>query len=148
MASKSTTLVAGAIVAWAAVIAFSSEVTRGAALQKTTNDGVYSKAQADGAKAQFDKICADCHPFTEAAKKKAKDVPLGDTPFFENWEGRSLEELMSTIVLTMPNDGSAVVSDAEAANLVAYILQQNGFAAGPKPLAKDDGAVVVARPKK
>jgi mono/diheme cytochrome c family protein len=176
MASKHTTMVAVAILVWVAAVAFSGE-TRGFAEarpsdrstdlaihrstelpmyrsteppsqdQKTTNDGVYTKAQADGAKAQFDKICAECHPFTVAARKKPKDVPLGDEPFFENWEGRSLDAIITTIVLTMPNDGSGVVTDAEAVDLVAYILQQNGFPAGETALTKDSAAVV-ARPKK
>ena len=171
MASTHTTLVTGAILVWVAAVAFAGE-TRGVAEprisgrsterpndrsndppihrptdQKTTNDGVYTKAQADGAKTQFDKICAECHPFTVAAKKKPKDVPLGDEPFFENWEGRSLDAIITTIVLTMPNDGSGVVTDAEAVDLVAYILQQNGFPAGETALTKDSAAVV-ARPKK
>ena len=114
----------------------------------TTNDGVYTKAQADAAKAQFDKICADCHPFTVAGKKRTKDVPLGEDPFYEAWTGRPLAAMISTIVLTMPNDGSAVVNDEEAANLVAYILQQNGFKPGAAPLTKANAAAVVERPKK
>ena len=140
-----------ALAAWGAAVAVivaqpSSAVQ--ASAQKSTNDGVYSKVQADGAKAQFAKICADCHPFTEAGKKKPKDVPLGGETFFENWTGRPLSELATTISLTMPNDGSAVVSEEEALNLVAYILQQNGFPAGSKALDKAGESAVVARPKK
>jgi mono/diheme cytochrome c family protein len=114
----------------------------------TTNDGVYTKKQADAAKAQFDKICADCHPFTVAGKKKLKDLPLGEDPFYENWTGRPLADMISTIALTMPNDGSAVVSDEEAADLVAYILQQNGFKPGDTPLTKATAGAIVERPKK
>ena len=116
--------------------------------QKTSLDGVYTKAQADGAKAQFDKICAECHAFTVAAKKKAEDLPLGDEPFFKKWEGKTIDELVSVIVLTMPNDGSAVVSEAEALNLTAYILQQNGMPAGTAALTKELAAALLARPKK
>ena len=151
MASNFKTLAGAALVVWgAAVAAVVVQPFDGvqAATQKSTNDGVYSKAQADGAKAQFAKICADCHPFTEAGKKKPKDVPLGGETFFENWAGRPLSELATTISLTMPNDGSAVVSEKEALNLVAYILQQNGFPAGKKALDKAAESAVVARPKK
>lgn len=130
-------------------LGFSSGTSTDAALQKaTTNDGVYSKEQADGAKKQFDKICADCHPFTVAAKKKEKDLPLGEEPFFQSWEGRPLSEMISTIALTMPNDGSATVTDDEAINLVAYILQQNGYPAGSKPLTKEMASAVLERPRK
>lgn len=116
--------------------------------QKTTLDAIYTKAQADGAKAQFDKICAECHAFTVAAKKQVADLPLGDEPFFKKWEGKTIDELVSVIVLTMPNDGSAIVSDDEALNLMAYVLQQNGFPAGTAPLTKETAAAVLARPKK
>lgn len=139
------------LLAWGAaleVVVVQPSAAAEAAPQKSTNDGVYSKAQADGAKAQFEKICADCHPFSEAEKKKVKDVPLGGDPFFENWTGRPLKELATTIALTMPNDGSAVVSEEEALNLVAFILQKNGFPAGSKPLDKAGESAVVQRPKK
>lgn len=116
--------------------------------QKTTNDGVYTKAQADGAQAQFDKVCASCHAFTVAEKKKPEDLPLGDEPFFKNWEGKALDEIVSVIVLTMPNDGSAVVNEDEALNLVAYVLQRNGFPAGSAPLTKAAASALLARPKK
>ena len=62
--------------------------------------------------------------------------------------GKTIDELVSVIVLTMPNDGSAVVSETEALNLTAYILQQNGMPAGAAPLTKDSAAAMLARLKK
>jgi cytochrome c5 len=148
MVLKSPSILAASAVVWAVAFAGAVDVARGSGVQKTSNDGIYTKAQADGARAQFDKICAECHPFTVAEKKKIKDIPLGDEPFFENWEGRTLSEIVTTLALTMPNDGSAVVSDEEALDLVAYILQKNGFPAGSSPLTTDTASAVVARPKK
>jgi mono/diheme cytochrome c family protein len=153
MGSRVRILVAASLVVWASAVArhasavadavqpFTVANTLGQA-KKTTNDGVYTKEQADGAKAQYDKICAECHAFTVAAKKKPKDKPLGEDPFFEEWTGRPLSELVSLIHLTMPDDGSADVSEEEATSLVAYILQQNGFAAGATPLSKDSTAII------
>ena len=149
MVSRFRILLTGSFAAWVATVALASSVAHGSTAQKaTTNDGVYTKAQADGAKAQFEKLCASCHAFTVAAKAKPKDLPLGDEPFFESWSGRPLSEMISIIALTMPNDGSAVVTDQEAVDLVAYILQQNGFQAGSKPLSKETAAAVIERPKK
>lgn len=139
-------LLAASLAAWTTAVALSS--TPAEAVQKTTNDGLYTKAQADRAKPLFDKVCAACHAFTVAAKKKPADLPLGDTPFFDTWEDRPIGDLVTTITLTMPNDGSAVISDTEALDLVAYILQQNGFPAGPKPLTAESAAAVIALPKK
>lgn len=138
---------AAAALVWAAATVTGASAAD-AAVQKTTNDGLYTKAQADGASALYNKICADCHPFTVAARKKPKDLPLGEDPFFDEWEGRTVRELVSIIVLTMPNDGSAVISDQEATDLVAYILQQNGFPAGSTPLSKAAAAAAIERPKK
>ena len=149
MVSRIPSLLGGSLVVWAVALAVSvNGPAKAAPAQGTSNDGIYTKAQADGAKKQFDKICADCHPFTVAAKKKPKDLPLGDEPFFENWTGRPLAEMVTLIALTMPNDGSAVVTEAEALDLVAYILQQNGSPAGSRPLTKETASAVLARPKK
>jgi cytochrome c5 len=144
---RTSALIVGAVAVWSAC---ALAVAPGASTpgQKTTNDGIYSKTQADAAKPQFDKLCSQCHAFTVAALKQAKDLPLGDEPFLKKWDGRSLDELLTLIVTTMPNDGSAVVTDEEAFNLLAYVLQQNGFAPGKAPLAKDGGVAVMARPKK
>lgn len=142
-----TSVLAGASLALAAAIALSSAPAQGAA-QKTTNDGVYTKAQADRAKDQFAKMCADCHPFAVAAKKKPSDVLLGDEPFVKAWGDRSLGQMLTTIVMTMPNDGSGVVTDGEGVDLVAYILQQNGYPAGAQPLTREAAADVVLKPKK
>lgn len=134
---------------WCGALALTVAVcSASAARQATTNDGIFSKAQADAAKPKFDKLCAECHAFTVATKKQEKDLPLGDEPFLKKWEGRTLGELLTLIVTTMPNDGSAVVSDNEALDLLAYVLQRNGFAPGKAPLNKEGAAAVIERPKK
>lgn len=144
--ARTLTIWAGATVLAASV--WLVAIPRAASTQKTTNDGIYSKAQADAARPQFEKLCAECHAFTVAAKKQAKDLPLGDEPFLKKWEGRGLDELATVIVTTMPNDGSAIVSDEETLNLLAYILQQNGFAPGAAPLTRESVTSVIARPKR
>jgi mono/diheme cytochrome c family protein len=143
---STTRMLAGATFALATAIALASGPAEGAA-QKTTNDAVYTKAQADRASEQFAKMCAECHPFSAAAKKKPKDVLLGDEPFVKAWDGRPLGEMVTTIVMTMPNDGSGVVSEAESLDLVAFILQQNGYPAGSQPLTKESAAGIVLKPK-
>jgi S-disulfanyl-L-cysteine oxidoreductase SoxD len=148
MFRKTDALVAGAAGVCLA-FAFALKVEVGvSAQQKTTNDGIYTKAQADAAKPMFEKLCKDCHAFTVAEKKQEKDLPLGDEPFLKKWEGRSLDELLTVIVTSMPNDGSAVVNDEEALNLIAYVLQKNGFKAGASPLNKAGAAAILERPKK
>lgn len=140
-------LAGGSLVVWVSALLFSAEAAV-APRQATTNDGLYTKVQAENGGKQFQKICASCHPFTVAAKKRPQDIPLGDVPFLENWGGRPLTEMVTVITLTMPNDGSAVVEESEALDLVAYILQRNGYPAGPRPLTKATASAVVVKPKK
>ena len=131
---------------WMAAVGFSG--ASAAPVQKaSTADGVFTKAQAEAGATQFAKMCADCHPFSEAAKKEAKDVPLGGATFLKAWQGRTLQDLANLIVLTMPNDGSGEVTEEESVGLVAHILQQNGYPAGTTALTYPGMARVVVRPK-
>ena len=148
MSARIRTLLGGSMIVWTTALAFAGTATQGSTVTKVGEGGLYSKAQADGAKAQFTKICAECHAFSEAAKKKPNDLALGGELFLKRWDGRTLDELITLIVMTMPNDGSAVVSEPEAVDLVAYILQQNGFPAGPEPLTKESASRTLTVPKK
>ena len=143
---KATVVMAGAVAVWAGAVAATARPSADVVPQRTP--ALFTKAQADGASAQFKKMCAECHPFSTTAKRTARQVPLAGEQFFDVWEGRRLADLVNLIVLTMPNDGSATVTEAEAMNLVAYILQQNGLPAGSRPLSKATASAVLTRPKK
>jgi cytochrome c len=106
--------------------------------QKTTKDGVYTKAQADKAAETYAKVCASCHDPAKVPEGKKPAPALTGTTFFDNWADRTVGELMTTIRLTMPNDGSMTLTADEAADLAAYILQMNKFPEGKEPLKNDD----------
>ena len=106
--------------------------------QKTTKDGVYTKAQAERAAPQYAKICANCHdPARVPDGKKPGPLLVGDA-FLERWNDKMLGELMTLIRLTMPNDGSATITTDEAVDLTAYILQANKFPEGKEELKNDE----------
>jgi mono/diheme cytochrome c family protein len=108
--------------------------------QKTTKDGVYTKAQADKMAETYGKVCANCHdPAKVPEGKKPAPALVGDA-FFDSWKDRTVGELMTTIRLTMPNDGSMTLTAEEAADVTAYILQMNKLPEGKEPLKNDDGA--------
>ena len=102
--------------------------------QRTSRDRIYSKAQADRGAATWAKRCESCHdPARVPAGKKAGPVLVGD-PFITEWENRPLGELLTVTQLTMPNDGSVTLSEDETADVIAYVLQANGFPDGPADL--------------
>ena len=106
--------------------------------QKTTKDGVYTKAQADKVAETYAKVCASCHDPAKVPEGKKPGPPLVGDVFFDNWKDRTLGELMTTIRLTMPNDGSMTLTVEDAENLTAYILQMNKLPEGKEPLKNDD----------
>jgi mono/diheme cytochrome c family protein len=115
------------------------QVQVGASQEGTVQAGIYSTEQAERGKAIFDKICASCHTFQPSAK--SKDNPdLGGEAFLTKWDKKSVHEIATVIYTSMPNDGSAMVSEAETADLIAFILQQNKFPAGAQPFKWDASA--------
>lgn len=106
--------------------------------QRTTKDGVYTKAQADKVVETYAKVCANCHDPAKVAEGKKPAPPLVGDVWFDNWKDRTLGELMTTIRLTMPNDGSMTLTVEDAENLTAYILQMNKLPEGKEPLKNDD----------
>jgi mono/diheme cytochrome c family protein len=111
--------------------------------KRSARDGVYTKAQADAGKAMFEKTCATCHAF-KPWEKSSQNPDLAGDAFLTRWNGRSARELITLIVTTMPNDGSAFLDEKQSVELAAYILQQNGFPPGEQPLPADASADAIA----
>ena len=95
---------------------------------KTTRDKVYSNAK------QYAQVCASCHDPAKVPAGKKPGPPVVGDKFLDKWKDRTLGELLENIETTMPNDGSAVLTADDTADLVAYLLQANGFPDGPSPL--------------
>jgi len=114
---------------------------------RTTLDGVYSADQAARGKAFFERTCSRCHTF-EPVTPKLEGPLLGGDTFFNNWEGKSVFQLVTSIRLGMPPDGSVIVEAAQAADVVAFILETNKLPAGLADLVADATArsIKIARP--
>jgi len=112
-----------AVVTATALIAVTT--ARASFVQKTTQDKIYTKAQATRGEKQYTTVCATCHdPAKVPTGKKPAPELIGDK-FLSTWDGRTLGELQDQILTTMPNDGSVVLTEDQTADLVAYILQAN-----------------------
>jgi mono/diheme cytochrome c family protein len=126
------------------VLTFASSMTRaserpGQTPTRTTRDKVYSKDQAAKGAAQFGTVCAPCHDPEKKTADKMPGPPLvgKESKFVENWKDHTIGEIYTTILTTMPNDGSVVLTEADTVNLVAHLLQANGYPEGPDPLKFD-----------
>ncbi len=132
------------------LIAFASALARASSTpaqtkERTTRDKVFSKEQAARGAEQFGKVCAPCHDASKKTADKTPGPPLVGTGsmFVENWKDHTLGEIFTTILTTMPNDGSVVLTESDTVDLVAHLLQANGYPEGPDALKFDAAAKAV-----
>ncbi len=96
----------------------------------TTNDGVYTKEQADEGKALFAEACEMCHSpgkFTgQEFKGSYVDRPL---------------TVLNGAMAEMPLDAPGSLKPEQYAQLIAYFLSMNSYPTGTTPLAGDEATL-------
>ncbi|MDH5235356.1 MAG: cytochrome c [Gemmatimonadota bacterium] len=98
---------------------------------RSTQDGVYTLAQANQGKDLFAGYCQSCHTPTVHA----------GPPFRNKWFGRTLGELFGYMRREMPKTDPGSLGDEEYATLLAYLMRINGMPTGSTPLAADSAAL-------
>ena len=96
----------------------------------------YTAAQAATGKTGFEAHCAACHGNT--LMNGTFGPPLAGETFRAAWAGRSVRELLDS-AKRMPPANPGSLSDEAYANIVAYVLQVNGYAAGGTALTTGAG---------
>lgn len=111
----------------------------GASFARMAGDGVFSAAQAAHGQEVYGRSCAACHG---ANFRPAPGSPvLKGGAFLTNWSGRSVGDLYNYVRANMPVGQGGSLSDADYLSVIAYLLQENGFAAGEQPLTPDAAAL-------
>lgn len=108
---------------------------------KTTNQAVYTAAQADRGKKAFAGNCTTCHDTARFT---------GDE-FIKHWSGQPLHAIFDLMRTTMPEDNPGGLQPQQYADILSYFLQLNGFPAGADELKGTDDAmraVKMEAPKK
>ena len=100
--------------------------------KKTTWDGVFTTAQADRGKQNFlAGRCGGCHKLDLTGDR---GPALKGDDFLAHWENGSVVTLFDKIRETMPPNGANEVTDDAKIDIVAYLLQQNGYPGGKTEL--------------
>lgn len=94
----------------------------------TVRDGVYSAEQAKRGRTTYDTKCASCHDGGTMGPE------LWGEAFLANWDGKDLNAFFARIQSTMPEDAPGSLSENQALDVIAYVVQTNGFPAGEKAL--------------
>lgn len=107
--------------------------------QTNIDEGVFTLEQASAGQAVYSRECVLCHGQVLAGTEGGP--ALAGRTVVDNWRGRSLAEFYSLTQQTMPLSKPAGLADGEYENVVAYILNRNGFRAGKKKLVGSNDAL-------
>ena len=105
----------------------------GAKAQATQSiwDGVYTTAQATRGSTQYFRHCAVCHATNLSG---TYETPPLVGQFMPDWAGSTLNDLFEYIRTAMPLDHPDSLGSAAYADIVAFLLKQNGLPAGQSEL--------------
>ena len=99
---------------------------------RSTWDGVYSDAQARRGEAIYADRCATCHAPDLSGMDQAPALAGAD--FFTEWNDLSINDLFERTRISMPADKPGSLEPQQVADVLAFVLQKNGFPAGPADL--------------
>ena len=133
---KRLAVIAGAI-ALAASIAISVSAQQ---RPKNVREGAFTADQAERGKAGFDGVCQRCHG-AALNGSEGNGPPLKGGTFLAHWDKDTLGSLWVKIRDTMPLGVPGTLTDEVKLQILAYILQQNGFPAGATELPGDVNAL-------
>ncbi len=104
--------------------------------------GVYSTAQAERGKISFNSSCLRCH----GDKLQGNTAPaLSGDRFFTTWGSEPIASLFAKIRDTMPPNFGTSIDDQTKLDIVAYILQTNGYPGGPGELTQNGSDLATAQ---
>ncbi len=136
-----------AVFIWCAVIGLGA--AHGRAAQRaagTTEQGVYSPAQAARGAQVYGQRCAQCHGDDLSGSDFGDGAPSLKRADF--MVGRTLKDAFDRIKRGMPFDAPGSLTDEQYVDVVAYLLRENGHPAGTQDLTSSAdvlGSLVVTR---
>lgn len=104
-----------------------------AAPQPAAPAALFTEDQAGRGRGTFTSTCADCHYSSE----------FRGSEFQYKWRRRTVADLYKSISENMPDDSPGSLTTQEYVDVVAYILQLNGFPAGSAELAEGEAMQAV-----
>ena len=108
---------------------------------QASGSGAYTQAQAAAGAELYASRCAVCHLDTLGGSFEAPE--LAGPNFRGVWGARPVADLLDLVVTTMPPQAPGSLAAADAASVVAYVLQQNGVAPGSGVLSDATVATVI-----
>jgi PQQ-dependent dehydrogenase (methanol/ethanol family) len=102
----------------------------------------FTSAQADAGRAAYDANCSACH--LRDLKGSNEAAQLAGENFMNQWGDKSVAELHSYLMASMPPTSPGGPGSQAMLDIVAYLLQANGGSPGTQPLARDSTVTIRA----
>jgi mono/diheme cytochrome c family protein len=122
---------------FAAALVLAGTVAAPAQDQPATS--LYAAAQAERGQAAYRQSCQDCHG-SSLDNGEFGGPPLKGGYFRTRWGQGSVAALYGYVSLAMPPDRPGQLSPQTYADLVAFLLSNNGYPPGDKELPADQNA--------
>jgi hypothetical protein len=107
---------------------------QGSSERVTVWDGVFTATQAEAGLALYDQHCSGCH---RGGQSSVNPESLGDG-FQSAWGEDYLSSFYDVIRQTMPRGNPSSLAEKEYVDIVAHLLDSNGFPAGGRELVHVD----------
>lgn len=118
--------------------------------KRSVKDGVFSTRQVDRGRRVYLRSCEHCHGSSFEGNDTAEIPALVYEPFMRQWAGRSVGALLEHVSRSMPADDRGSLTPRAYADVVALILESNGYPAGESDMpekAEELAAITIERPK-
>jgi len=99
--------------------------------------GVYSSAQAKRGLLEYARSCEHCHGSNLIGNPTDEVPSLVADGFMFYWKGRTVQDLYARLSKSMPSDAPGSLDAGTYLDLVAYLLEANGFPSGQQDLERD-----------
>jgi hypothetical protein len=125
---------------FSACLLLSAGIMLAQARPRSARDGVYTAEQAQRGLASYTANCGGCHMPTLAGLGEAP--PLKGDAFMDRWHDYTLRPLFDMVKREMPPlrfraKDTKPLADATYVDILAFVLQANGFPAGQNELTVD-----------
>jgi alcohol dehydrogenase (cytochrome c) len=111
---------------------------RGAVSAQALNSPTFTAEQATQGKEAYTANCSSCHGRNVDDGEFAP--PLKGVEFRQKWGGRRLDQLLNDMSTRMPTAAPGTLGEPTYTQILAYLLQENAFPAGERPLSPESAA--------
>lgn len=99
---------------------------------KSVWQGIFTAEQADRGAGVYAQRCGACHGAALNGTGEAPALIGGE--FVSHWDTMTVGDLYDRVRTTMPQNDPQSLTREEYADVLAFLLKNNGFPAGEKPL--------------